>query len=158
MKALNFIKPWYRFDGQTPDARSRFPAQPAVHGFALHGVHCGLKLRKIFALSFVIVVAGLLLAPALHAQGCAMCYTTAAGQDPAAARRLDMAILALLLPVLSLFAGVLTLAIKRRDGPSSDPSSQIPATNVSAPPLSAAGGDSARAATVVHLHLELPPS
>ena len=119
-------------------------------------------LRKILALSFVIVAAGLLLAPALHAQGCAMCYTTAAGQDPAAARRLDMAILALLLPVLSLFAGVMTLAIKRGDGPGPEPqpdsSSQIPTTKISAPPISDAGGDSSRVPTVVHLHLELPPS
>jgi len=115
-------------------------------------------MRKILALSFVIVAAGLLLAPPLHAQGCAMCYTTAAGQDPAAARRLDMAILALLLPVLSLFAGVITLAIKRGDAPGQDPSPQIPTTKISVPPISDAGGDSSRVPTVVHLHLELPPS
>ena len=115
-------------------------------------------LRKILALSFVIVAAGLLLAPALHAQGCAMCYTTAAGQDPAAARRLDMAILALLLPVLSLFAGVMTLAIKRGDAPDQDPSAQIATTKISPPPIPDAAGNSSRVPTVVHLHLELPPS
>jgi hypothetical protein len=45
-----------------------------------------------------------------------MCYTSAAGQDPAAARKLDMAILALLVPVLFLFVGVMAMLIHRRDG------------------------------------------
>ena len=114
-------------------------------------------------MSFFIFIAGLLIAPVLHAQGCAMCYTTAAGQDPAAARRLDMAILALLLPVLSLFAGVLTLAIKRRNGPGPHPgphpsNPQIPASAQTASQASGLGQDSSRAPAVVHLHLELPPS
>ena len=81
-------------------------------------------MRKALAVSFVFVVLGLMFAPALHAQGCAMCYTTAAGQDPAAARKLDFAILALLIPVLVLFVSVLGLAIHRRNAETQDSTSE----------------------------------
>ena len=73
-------------------------------------------MRKALAVSLLVVVLGLFFAPALHAQGCVMCYTSAAGQDPAAARKLDMAILALLVPVLLLFVGVMGMLIHRRGG------------------------------------------
>lgn|ERR1700693_579299 len=108
-------------------------------------------MRKTLALSLLVLVLGLMLAPAVHAQGCAMCYTTAAGQDPAAARKLDMAILALLIPVLVLFVGVMGLLIHRRNAEESvsevDDSRSLPADD-----------PSPRNPSVVRLHLELPPS
>jgi hypothetical protein len=105
-----------------------------------------MAMRKVFAASLLIVVLGLMLAPALYAQGCAMCYTTAAGQDPAAARKLDMAILALLIPVLVLFVGVLGLLIHRRNIEAADEGA-LPA-EISA----------SHARLAVRLTLELPPS
>jgi ABC-type sulfate transport system permease subunit len=108
-------------------------------------------MRKILTISFLVVMLGLMLAPALHAQGCAMCYTTAAGQDPAAARKLDMAILALLIPVLVLFTCVLGLLIHRRN--SEEPGCEL--DDSSALPVDL---PSPRNRSVVHLHLELPPS
>jgi hypothetical protein len=75
-----------------------------------------------------------------------MCYTTAAGQDPAAARRLDFAILALLIPVLVLFCGVLALAIHRRDVEREEPANLL----IDEP--------SSRARAPIRFRLELPPS
>ncbi len=55
----------------------------------------------------------LALAPRALAQGCAMCYTTAAAAGKAAARSLDLGILVLLVPTLVMFVAVLVLAIRR---------------------------------------------
>jgi hypothetical protein len=52
-------------------------------------------------------------APTAFAQGCVMCYTSAAGQNDRALHSFDMAILALLIPVLLLFLGVLGFAYRR---------------------------------------------
>ena len=60
-----------------------------------------------------VAAAGLAAAPRLLAQGCAMCYATAQAQDANAARHLDYAILALLIPSVSLFAGVFIFALRR---------------------------------------------
>src|SRR5712692_3696178 len=60
-------------------------------------------------------LAALIFAPDALAQGCALCYNTAASQSPEAAKQLNYAILALLIPTLSLFCGVLCLAFRRRD-------------------------------------------
>ena len=54
-------------------------------------------------------------APRVFAQGCAMCYTEAAAQAPAAARQLDYAILTLLVPSVLMFGGVLFAAFRRRE-------------------------------------------
>lgn len=48
------------------------------------------------------------------AQGCAMCYTSAA-QAEDAGRSLNRGILALLVPTLLLFGGVLITAVRRAD-------------------------------------------
>jgi hypothetical protein len=54
-----------------------------------------------------LVVAGLLSwTPAAHAQGCVLCYTSLAGAGPGAMHAFEMAMLVLLIPALSLFAGV----------------------------------------------------
>ncbi len=52
-------------------------------------------------------------APQAFAQGCALCYTTAAAAGPAAARSLDIGILVLLTPALVLFVSVIAFAIRR---------------------------------------------
>jgi hypothetical protein len=54
------------------------------------------------------------------AQGCAMCYTTAAAAGPGAARALDLGILVLLVPTLVLFVSVLGFAIRRAAATESD--------------------------------------
>ena len=69
------------------------------------------------ALKFAAVLAAALAAaPGVFAQGCAMCYAVAQAQDPRAARHLDYAILALLIPSVSLFAGVFIAAMRRGSG------------------------------------------
>lgn len=106
-------------------------------------------MRKTFAAALLVLVLGLTVAPALHAQGCAMCYTTAAGQDPAAARKLDMAILALLVPVLVLFASVMGLLIHRRNAEVHSSASE---PSFASPEPSLASADPPPA--TVRLHLE----
>ncbi|HMD31924.1 MAG TPA: hypothetical protein VKG84_08440 [Candidatus Acidoferrales bacterium] len=61
-----------------------------------------------------IAVGLLAAAPGVWAQGCAMCYANAAAQGPKAKRWLDYAILVLLIPAVTMFAGVL-FALRRRD-------------------------------------------
>lgn len=67
-------------------------------------------------LRFGAVVAAVLAAtPRVLAQGCAMCYADAAAQSPRARHQLDLAILALLVPSVMMFAGVLIAAFRRRE-------------------------------------------
>jgi hypothetical protein len=51
--------------------------------------------------------------PSVFAQGCAMCYTSAAAAGPAAARAIDYGIIVLLTPALLLFIGIFILLIRR---------------------------------------------
>ena len=68
-----------------------------------------MRLRLTFA-----IVAGLFsAAPAAWAQGCALCYTTASAAGAAAERSLNWGILALLVPALIMFLGVLFLLYRR---------------------------------------------
>ena len=69
------------------------------------------KMRSVRLLLLAVFV--LALAPRVFAQGCALCYTTAAAAGPAAARSLDLAILVLLVPTLILFVAVLVFAFRR---------------------------------------------
>ncbi|MGH9794297.1 MAG: hypothetical protein ACRD5G_05955, partial [Candidatus Acidiferrales bacterium] len=48
------------------------------------------------------------------AQGCSMCYSSAAQQDTQAQQALNLGILVLFLPPVLLFAGVLFTAFRRR--------------------------------------------
>jgi len=68
-------------------------------------------MRLRFA--FVIFVGLLAAARGAWAQGCALCYTTASAAGAAAQRSLDWGILALLVPALVLFLGVLFLLYRR---------------------------------------------
>jgi len=58
-------------------------------------------------------VATLGLSASLHAQGCILCYTSAANGGPGAARALDMGVISLLVPVLLLFIGVCLLIVHK---------------------------------------------
>jgi hypothetical protein len=63
---------------------------------------------------FLVVGLGLaVFAPGLHAQGCALCYTSASAIGAAAERSLDVGILTLLTPALTLFAAVFYLLYRR---------------------------------------------
>ena len=75
-----------------------------------------MMVRRI--LSLACLVAGLLgFAPRAWAQGCVLCYTSAAAAGAAAQEALRSGILALLIPVLLLLIGV-ALLIWRRATPS----------------------------------------
>jgi len=71
--------------------------------------------HKLPAILLSAGLAALVFAPGALAQGCALCYNTAASQSPEAAKQLNYAILTLLIPTLSLFCGVLCLAFRRRE-------------------------------------------
>jgi hypothetical protein len=68
---------------------------------------------------FPLVLAALLpllmLAAALHAQGCAMCYNNAAATGPQGTQVLRHAILVLLIPPAAMFCGILALLYQRRN-------------------------------------------
>ena len=55
------------------------------------------------------------LVPAVFAQSCAMCYTTAKAQNPQGIRALNSAILVLMIPTLALFIGFFVLLYRRRN-------------------------------------------
>lgn len=62
-----------------------------------------------------VVFALLAAASDAFAQGCSMCYSSAAQQDASAQQALNLGILVLFLPPVLLFAGVLFTAFRRRD-------------------------------------------
>ncbi len=66
------------------------------------------SVRLLLLVAFVLAFA-----PRAFAQGCALCYTTAAAAGPAAARSLNLGILVLLVPTLILFVAVLVFASRR---------------------------------------------
>jgi hypothetical protein len=52
-------------------------------------------------------------APGAAAQSCALCYTTASAVGSAGIRALHVGILALLIPTLLLFLGILSMVFRR---------------------------------------------
>ena len=63
-----------------------------------------------------VVCVALLLSPgALYAQGCAMCYQSAAASGPRFIAALRHGILIMFFPPLVIFAGILIAAYRRRD-------------------------------------------
>lgn len=62
-----------------------------------------------------------MLAPAAYAQGCVMCYTSAAAAGPKAQHTFNVAILTLLIPPLVMFIGVVAFAMRRRNAPPDEP-------------------------------------
>ncbi len=74
--------------------------------------------RKMRLARLILAACGALtLAPNIFAQGCALCYTTAAAAGAAAARSIDLGILVLLLPTLILFVAVLGFFVYRASSP-----------------------------------------
>ncbi len=49
------------------------------------------------------------------AQGCSMCYASAAQEDARAQQALNLGIIVLIIPPVLLFAGVMVTAFRRRD-------------------------------------------
>ena len=74
----------------------------------------------LFALYVLCALCASMASVNAFAQGCAMCYTTAAAAGPGAARALDLGILVLLVPTLVLFVAVLGFAIRRAAAAESD--------------------------------------
>lgn len=62
-----------------------------------------------------------------------MCYTEAAAQSPRARHQLDLAILTLLVPCISMFAGVLIAAFRRREHDEAEEENLAPAPPSSVP-------------------------
>ena len=58
-------------------------------------------------------IAGLGFAPGAWAQGCVLCYTSLASSGPGAMHAFQVAMFALLIPALTLFAGVFFLIFRR---------------------------------------------
>ena len=71
------------------------------------------KMHPIVVSSLLSILGASVALPNAFAQGCAMCYTTAAAAGSAAARSLDLGILVLLVPTLVMFVSVLVFAIRR---------------------------------------------
>ena len=73
-----------------------------------------VRVRKMrLGRIFLAALAVLALAPGAFAQGCALCYTTAAAAGAAAARSLNIGILVLLVPALVMFIAVLAFLVRR---------------------------------------------
>ena len=68
-----------------------------------------MRLRSVLLSGLAILG----MATGAHAQGCILCYTTAAGASASAQRSLDFGILALLAPALSMFLFVMFLLYRR---------------------------------------------
>src|SRR2546425_11144058 len=75
--------------------------------------------RRIFLFALCALCASVVSLNAF-AQGCAMCYTTAAAAGPRAARAPDLGIPVLLVPPLGLFVAVLGFATPPAAAPGSD--------------------------------------
>jgi hypothetical protein len=69
------------------------------------------SMRSRFAFLAIFAILGSV--PGAYAQSCALCYTTASAAGAAAQRSLDLGILALLAPALTLFLGVMFLLYRR---------------------------------------------
>jgi hypothetical protein len=77
-------------------------------------VKCGLAIAAVIA------------APsALYAQGCAMCYQSAAAAGPRTAEALRHGILIMLFPPLFIFAGIIVMAHRRRNDVDDSASSEF---------------------------------
>jgi hypothetical protein len=84
----------------------------AVENMLGNVIKFGMRTRKVcFA---ALATAGALgFAPGAAAQSCALCYTTASAVGSAGIRALHVGILALLIPTLLLFLGILSMVFRR---------------------------------------------
>ncbi|MFQ5926460.1 MAG: hypothetical protein ACE5MH_03400 [Terriglobia bacterium] len=72
-----------------------------------------MKIHLAAAALVVLVLA--VFVPAAFAQGCVLCKTAAAAAGPESGKVLNLAILVLLLPTLSIFLGILFWAFRYRN-------------------------------------------
>src|SRR3989442_10633861 len=86
---------------------------------ALHTARMAGTFRRIFLFALYALCASVVSLNAF-AQGCAMCYTTAAAAGPRAARALRPGILVLLVPTLVLFFAVFGFALPPAPAPECD--------------------------------------
>ena len=70
-------------------------------------------MRLSFRSAVCLGIAALGFAPGAWAQGCVLCYTSLASSGPAAMHAFQVAMFALLIPALVLFAGVFLLIFRR---------------------------------------------
>jgi heme/copper-type cytochrome/quinol oxidase subunit 2 len=104
------------------------------------------------ARGFLVVIIGLWLllsAAVQYGQGCAMCYTSMANSTQAkrAEKTLNAAILILLLPAATMFAGIFLVAYKYRNAFNSDPGSEMLSLSIESYPLMAPPNDLLRSDT-----------
>jgi hypothetical protein len=71
-----------------------------------------IRRFRMIALT-ALAVLGLVAAPAAHAQGCVLCYTSLAAAGSSAMHAFQMAMLVLLIPALFLFVGILAFILRR---------------------------------------------
>ena len=71
------------------------------------------SIRRFVFLILLCALCVSVASPSACAQGCAMCYTSAAAASAAAMRSLNIGILVLLLPPLAMFIGILTYTVRR---------------------------------------------
>lgn len=77
-----------------------------------------MKVRTMkagFAVTGLVGILLLALVPAVFAQGCAMCRTQAEATGPEGASSLNLAILVLLIPTVTIFVGIVLWAFRFRN-------------------------------------------
>ena len=72
-------------------------------------------MHRLAACSLLLALLAGSFAPVAYAQGCVMCRLNAAGADEAGRKALDLAILVLLIPTVSIFLTIFYWAFRRRD-------------------------------------------
>jgi hypothetical protein len=78
-------------------------------------------MRGCLKIAGFMVAVVLTLVPGAHAQGCVLCYTSLAGMGSGAMKAFELAMFALLIPALTLFAGVFLFIYLRARTTSSIP-------------------------------------
>src|SRR3989442_7623048 len=90
-----------------PELKRTDALHTVLHAAGMAGTFHRISLFALYALCASVASLN------AFAQGCAMCYTTAAAAGPGAARALDLGILVLLVPTLVLFVAVFGFALRR---------------------------------------------
>src|SRR6202035_44466 len=73
----------------------------------------GEEMKVSYKSAAGMAIAALGFAPGAWAQGCVLCYTSLASSGPTAMHAFQVAMFALLIPALALFAGVFLLIFRR---------------------------------------------
>jgi cbb3-type cytochrome oxidase subunit 3 len=83
-------------------------------------------MRALAVCSLLLTLLAATCAPAARAQGCVMCRSTAAAANEAGQKALDLAILVLLIPTVSIFLAVFYWAFRRRNRTWAEPEPDAP--------------------------------